>query len=43
MDIVQEMDESVEWLSTHPSHKTRQGNIEGQLPDAIDFRKYCKV
>lgn len=44
MDLIHEYDQpsSLEWLSTHPSHKTRQAKIEEQLPDAINFRKYCK-
>ncbi|XP_046637255.1 metalloendopeptidase OMA1, mitochondrial-like [Daphnia pulicaria] len=44
MDIIHELDllASQEWLSTHPSHKTRVAKIEEQLPDAISFRKYCK-
>lgn len=45
MDIIHEFDvnESLEWLSTHPSHKARQEKIEEQLPDIISLRKYCKV
>ena len=45
MDVIHEFDQfdSLEWLSTHPSHKTRHAKIEEQLPDAISFRKYCKV
>nr|CAH0110056.1 unnamed protein product [Daphnia galeata] len=44
MDVIHEFDQfdSLEWLSTHPSHKTRHAKIEEQLPDAISFRKYCK-
>ena len=45
MDVIHEYDETgaLEWMSTHPSHKTRQEKLEEQLPDAINLRKYCKV
>ena len=38
-----EDDEKIEWLSTHPSHKVRQKNIEDLLHHANTLRNICQV
>jgi len=37
-----EDDEKIDWLSTHPSHKARQQNIENQLHRANNLRRTCQ-
>jgi len=37
-----EDDEKIEWLSTHPSHKVRQKNIEDLLHHANTLRNICQ-
>lgn len=33
----------LEFLSSHPSHETRQKAIDDLIPDALKLRDYCKV
>ena len=38
-----ENDDSIDWLSSHPSHKVRQKNVEDLLHDANTLRSICEV
>lgn len=38
-----EHETSMEWLSTHPSHENRKGQIEEMVPQAIKTRTSCNV
>ncbi len=35
--------QSREWRSSHPSHTTRQNELEKQIPSAIRIREQCDV
>jgi len=37
-----ENDDSIDWLSSHPSHKVRQKNVEDLLHDANTLRSICE-
>ena len=37
------LNRSREWRSSHPSHATRQKELEKQLPSAIRIREECDV
>ena len=44
MQVVSEMNESIqppEYLSTHPSHETREAHLAKLVPDAMLLRDYC--
>jgi len=36
-------DQPLEWFATHPSHTTRQKELEKQLPSVIRIREQCDV
>lgn len=31
------------WMSTHPSNEDRQKELEDQMAEALELRKFCKV
>jgi len=36
-------DDEIEWLSTHPSHETREASLRSLIPQALKLRSLCDV